>query len=228
MSFTRGKVFESKRYWAPYGSVAPGAATWPDTSRYGSDGAITTATWVQLPSGLWALNFIAATPDYVTIAANQTQLNFTSEDFSMVWRMRIDSLAADFIFYTRGAFQADGVYILYENTGDFMVVTNQAGAGNYQLSRTSLGGIVINTWYTMGLSRVGASIRLYINGVDDTDIVGVHVDPLTCARAALIGINNGLVNDPFDGQIATLAIYNYALSADEHNREYASDNYLLS
>ncbi len=53
----KSTVFAGKRYWSPYGSVAP-AADLPDISRYQLTGMfINNTAWVQLPSGLWVLTF---------------------------------------------------------------------------------------------------------------------------------------------------------------------------
>ena len=62
-------VLDLKRYWAPYGSVAPPLG-WADDSRYGNDmvdgvGAAE-PDWLQLPSGLWVKEFDGN--DYGTIA----------------------------------------------------------------------------------------------------------------------------------------------------------------
>lgn len=214
MSKVTGLVYSMRSY---IGEVSPPATVLEDESRYGSDGDFKAAghpAWVRLPSGLWTLDFDPTAPDYIQIPADQTQLNFTSEDFSLVARVKVGSLTdARGLFY-RGLTTVDGWYIYIHSDGRVLVRTNQAAAS--QVSRSSDGSIVAGVWYTVGLSRAGTSVRIYINGVDDTDIAGTHIDPLTCARTAKIGIHDDLTTYPFDGKIPFLQIYNYALSAAQH------------
>jgi len=185
-----------------------------DRSGYGSHGTITGATWTRLPSGLWALDFNSATPDYVEIPADQTQLNFTSEAFSIIARIYIDDLTTSSWVFSRGHHSADGYYLFITPEGRMVILTNQLGTN--QASQSTLGGITAGNWYTIGLSRDGTSIIPYRNGVDVHSIVGTHTDPATCARTAKIGIRDTLA-DPFDGKMEFLAIFSgVALSASEH------------
>lgn len=224
---TSGIVFEGQRFWSPYGAVAPPAAIWPDVSRYGNDGTITTATWVQLPSGLWVLDFNSATPDYVTIPAAFTQLDFTSQDFSLVARVNVDAFSALYSgIFERGATGTDGYVFRIRNNGEIRLWTSQTPVN--QRSDSNVGVVTVGSWVTIGFSRNGASVRLYADGIDVTATPAVHIDPLTSARSAKIGIQDNLTGFPFDGKIALLQIYDYALSADEHNKAYASANYLLN
>ena len=57
-------LFEGRRY---RGETSP-PATLEDASRYGNDGVFTnTPLWTRLPSGLWYIDFVAATSQLVTI-----------------------------------------------------------------------------------------------------------------------------------------------------------------
>lgn len=79
-------VLDLKRYWAPYGSVAPPVG-WADESRYGNDmtdGAGAAApTWVQLPSGLWVKEFDGG--DYGTCGNTASLQNITTQLSGMAW-----------------------------------------------------------------------------------------------------------------------------------------------
>lgn len=210
------------------GGAAPGAAVLHDWSRYGSDGAITGAVWAQVPTtGLWVLDFDPAIPSHVEIAeADCRQLNFTSGDFSLVKRVFIDNLITSVrAFFTRGLANADGYYWFTYASGQIGFRTNQAAAT--QLSTTAVGALVINTWYTLGVSRIGATVHLYRNGVDITDTFGVHINPLTCARSAKIGIYDDLAGQPFDGRMALLKVFNYALTSAQHRAMYHKTRWLF-
>lgn len=185
-----------------------------DKSRYRSHGAITTATWVAGLHG-YCLNFVAANPDYVTIPAGHTQLNFTSEDFSIIFRFNADSLAPNPILFNRGLWMTDGYNFQLVNNGDVEFWTWQTPA--WQVTRAGVGTILINTCYTLGLSRAGANARIYRNGVDVTGAPGVHIDPQTSARNARIGIYCDLAQGQFDGRIEFLRVFRgIALAASEH------------
>ena len=199
--------------WEPYkGSATPSATTLADRSRFGTDGAITGATWVRQANGLWGLDFDSATPGYVEVTC--PQCNFTSEDFSIVARVNVDSLASVRAVFSRGFINADGYLLRIEDAGQVRFYTNQAAAS--QNSRSTSGSIVINTIYTIAISRSGTDVLIYINGVASTATVGVHTDPVPSARRAKIGVYDDLTTWPLDGQIPFLRVYNRALSAGEH------------
>ncbi len=209
-----GLVYSMRSYT---GEVSPPATVLEDESRYGSDGDFKASghpAWVRLPSGLWALDFDSSAPDYIVIPADQTQLDFTSEDFSGIARFYIDDLTPHRYIFNRGQTDDDGWYWRVQSDGGMRFFTCQTAA--QQLSNSAVGSVVIGAWYTLGFSRAGASVRVYINGVDVTSAAGVHIDPLTCARSAKIGISDALAFGPHDGKIPFLQIYNYALSATQH------------
>lgn len=201
--------------------LEPDALTLYDLSRYHSHGTMVGAgrpNAVQLPNGLWVWDFNAATTDYITIPAAHTQLDSTSEDFSIIARIYIDSLVTGRMVWCRGLMNTDGYFFLPESNGALRFVTCQAAAAQTTLS--AAGDLVINTWFTIGVSRNGASARLYRNGVDVTAAPAVHIDPLTSARIGRIGIYDNLASNPYDGKIAFLRIYNYALTAGQHLIEH--------
>lgn len=185
-----------------------------DKSRYRSHGAINGPDWAAGLHG-YSLDFDAAGLDYVEIPAAYTQLDFTAEDFSIVARIRTEDLTVHNRIFTRGLWNADGYVFRIGNTGRITIFTSQLAAG--QLSDSAAAQILINTWYTVGFSRTGASIIPYKNGVDVSSTVGVHEDPLTCARNAKIGVNDALNAEGFDGHIEFLRVFGgIALTASEH------------
>jgi len=184
-----------------------------DKSRYRSHGAIVGADWAAGLHG-YALNFTPSNFDHVEIPAAKTQLNFTSGKFSIVMRVRFDSFAGNPILFQRGWWNTDGYQFYALSTGRLFIYTYQAAAN--QSSNTVAGTLVTATWYTLGLSRNGASIRLFINGIDRTAGTGTHVAPLTSARSAKIGISDDLISSPLDAKMEFLRIFGgVALSASE-------------
>lgn len=185
-----------------------------DKSRYRSHGTISGALWADGAHGR-CLDFNAANPDYVVIRAAHTQLDFTAEDFSLVARVRTDDATIGQYIFVRGSRDSDGYEFLIESNMSLRFWTNQAGAN--QRTYTGAAEIAAGIWYTIGFSRNGADVRLYKNGVDITTGPAVHINPLTCARSAKIGVTDGLLWTGLDGRIEFLRIFGgVALSASEH------------
>ena len=152
--------------------------------------------------------------DYILVPSTSTQLNFTSEDFSIIARGNLDSLTGQSTIFCRGLQSTDGYAFYVESTGRLSAATYQALA--LQASRSAPSQISISTWYTLGFSRAGASLIPYKNGVDISSTVGVHINPLTSARSAKIGTLDNSIDFPFVGKMKVLAIWNRGLSALEH------------
>lgn len=186
-----------------------------DKSPFHAHGDITTATWAN---GLHhrCLDFNPDTPDYVEIPASFTQLDFTSsEDFSLIATIYVDDLSALRTIFSRGEYNANGWFLRVGTVGRLEVFTFQSGAA--QASYSTAGDIVVLNWCTVGLSRVGASIRLYVNGVDVTSTVGTHIDPTSSSAAAKIGVEDSVPIRGFDGKIEFLRIFGgIALPAEAH------------
>ena len=175
-----------------------------DKSRYRSHGAITGAAWETGVHG-FALDFIPGRPSIVTIDAAYDQLNFTSEDFSIIARINSYNLDATRVILSRGKGNVDGWYYTIRTTGQLRFYTDQSGASVN--SRSSVGAIVIGTDYTVGISRTGSSVKIYVDGVEDTDTVGTHINPVTSARDFEIGYSTPDSYGAFDGLMEFLLIF---------------------
>ncbi|MCK4721769.1 MAG: LamG domain-containing protein [Dehalococcoidia bacterium] len=185
-----------------------------DKSRYRSHGTISGASWADGVHGK-ALDFNPATPDYVEIPATSTQLNFTSEDFSIVIRFKIDNLDEHRLLLIKGAWETGGWAVFIRSTGQVRAYTFQTGAGTYWYS--DVGDIVIATNYTLGLTRDGAVGKVYINGVDAGGGSQALADPVSTAAKAYIGVRENLTSSPFDGKMEFLRIFGgIALPASTH------------
>lgn len=185
-----------------------------DKSRYRSHGTISGASWATGAHG-YALDFNSATPDYIEILADQTQLNFTAGDFSIIARIYPTNIVATYRrIFNRGVINTDGYGLWIENsTKKPWFTTYQAGANQSSRGET----LDVDTWYTIGVSRSGASVIFYQDGVEATTSSGTHINPATCARTAKVGIYDDKVSHPFDGKIEFLRIFGgIALSASEH------------
>lgn len=148
------------------------------------------------------------------VVATTPQLDFTSTDFSIVLRLKTDSLASLEMIFSRGLYQVDGYYLFANTNGVLEFDTNQTGQA--QATATYAASIVIDTWYTIGMTRISAAVNIYINGVDQTDITSVHQDPLPSARTLKIGIYDDDISNPFTGTICDVKPYSRGLTPAQH------------
>jgi len=191
-----------------------GGAVLHDLSQYKSHGAITGATWAD---GVhWkCLDFNPLIPSYVEIPADQTQLNFTAEDFSIITRVNIDDLTSFRELFGRGEVNVSGYRLMVLLTGAIRFDTYQVPIRQDTIS--TAGDITTGAWFTVGVSRVGASVRLYRNGVDVTSVIGVHVNPTTSPDSGIIGYYLNGAEGEMDGKIEFLRVFGgVALSEADH------------
>ena len=215
----RGKVFNTKRYWSPYGSTAP-TGNLIDVSRYQTDGVITGATWTQTPNGIWYLDIDSATPDYVEIA-NADQLNFVKSEFSIAIWLKADSLASNPYIVNRSIAATNGYTLWINTTGIVYFSTHQAAANQHTYS--SAGDIVVGSWYYICVTRIGASVLIYKNGVDITATAGTHIDPVSNNESCMLGVYRDKTSNRFDGGFGYFDACNYALSQEAINNNFESE-----
>ncbi len=185
-----------------------------DKSRYRSHATISGADWADGAHGR-CLDFVAASKDYVEIPAAYDQLDFTSEDFSIIIRYNVDTLAIHRELFMRASYNSNGYRLVSYNDGSIRFQTYQVAA--IQESSTAVGQITTGSWVTVGISRSGAAVTILKNGVDITDTSGSHINPVSSPRSAKIGIFDDKTSQPFDGKIEFLRIFGgIALSASAH------------
>lgn len=157
-----------------------------------------TPAWTQLASGIYVLDFNSATPDWLDCPAlTSAKLDFTAGDFSMgVWAKIDDAVTR--ILLCRGVANTDGWFLLVSNAGNVGFATCQVGFTQATYSTVC---ITPGIWYFIGISRVGANVRTFVNGQDVTDVPDTHADPVTANRELHIGIRDNETDDPWDGQM---------------------------
>ncbi|KKM91145.1 hypothetical protein LCGC14_1231520 [marine sediment metagenome] len=189
----------------------PNPFFWFDKSKFGNNGDISGAIWVRHPSGLLDLSFDDI-DDFVEITA--TVLNFTSEDFSIIIRFLSDTKDATRILLIRGLSNVDGWFLDFQTANRVEFVTAQAAA--QQVTVSSNDSLTTATWYTVGISRSGTSVKIYIDGVEDTASASTHTDPATSSRTVKVGIFDDLSSNAFGGRIHRIIfLKDKELSADE-------------
>ena len=153
--------------------------------------------------------------EYITAPAATSQLDFTTEDFSLIARVRTINLTASNELMAKGRQTGEGWNMTITSVGAIELRTNQMGGS--QLSASVAGAAVINTWYTLGFSRTGASVRIYKEGADVTSIVGTHINPDSgVAQPVGIGVSSQLTSRFWKGTIWKVLCFNRSLSPVEH------------
>ena len=153
--------------------------------------------------------------DYIEITNEvNSVLNFTDGDFSIIARVYFDDLSSKPIFVTRGVYNGDGYLIQARDTGSLDFYTNQFGGA--QKTTSAVDEVTTNTWYTVGVSRSGASVAIYKDGVDVTSAPDSHIDPDSSARSTKIGVHDDKSSFLLDGTISEVQFYDKALSTAGH------------
>jgi prepilin-type N-terminal cleavage/methylation domain-containing protein len=189
-----------------------------DYSGWDNDGTIYGATYTtDTPSGKgYALSFNGSS-DYVNAGTNSI-FDFTSEDFTLeAWVKPSSFPSGGRGIVTRGGWQSNGWKMMVTMWRQFQFYTFQTGT--YQQTNT---GVMPSwdAWYHVVVTRQSASVKIYVNGQDATDVADSHVDPTSCVRDLYVGSSTGGL-EPFPGFIDEVRIYSRALTAAEIQQRYA-------
>ncbi len=195
------------------------SSTVRDRSGQGSNGTITGATWVRDSYGLWELEY-DGTDDNVDLT-NNSLYNFTAGDFSgCCWIYPTDVTNLGYLL-SRGSANVEGWNFAVHQTGLLQFITSQSPG--QQTSRSSASSIVVNTRYFVAWSRSGTSARVYINGIEDTDVAETHTDPETNTRSLFIGQERASGVNEFTGIISLPRIFSRNVPASEWKSIYREE-----
>ncbi|OHB14620.1 MAG: hypothetical protein A2431_04180 [Candidatus Zambryskibacteria bacterium RIFOXYC1_FULL_39_10] len=131
---------------------------------------------------------IDSTGDYIN-AGNSSEFNFTSNAFTIeAWIKPPASGQANYqTFIARGTYLANGWYIQTDNSvnkNGVWFVTNTAGSNRLTQAANKL---TLSAWNHVAAVRNGTSVRIYVNGTDQTTSAGSHVDPVSISTNLIIG-----------------------------------------
>lgn len=185
--------------------------------------------WSQLSRGIWVMNFNKTHPDYLSItAANSVDMDFTSGAFSYCTWIYFTTMTAlkEIIPVCHGASPTAGWIIDFTSDGTGYVYTYSQNVS----TNTGVPVVTASTWYLLGISRSGTSIRLYVNGRDVVRNAASHND-LTSAAAYtfLFGCYNTLdpTNYGLDGKMGGIRIWSRALKPWEHLQIFNQERHLF-
>jgi len=150
--------------------------------------------------------------------------NFTSENFSISQWIYLDSFVTinnagqGPIPFFKGDFQQMGYFSQIALDGTLVFITNQGGVT--QASTISAGTLTTSTWYNLSYVKSGSSVRLYLNGIDRTSVVGTHINPGSSNQTFKINYYKSDYLISGQMRISQFLIYNRALSAQEILQNY--------
>lgn len=205
-----------------FNSYPIAGTTWYDLSDSRTTGAITSGTYVRDGGGAIDLN--ASPAGYVRLP-NADICNFTSQNFSFNIFFYLTSTTTNTagqgpILFWKGNYRTNGYYaqVSQASPASLIFYTNQSGADQ---TSTSTANIVVGGWNNVCITRNGASVRIYINGVDSTSIAGTHSNPTS--STSVFRINEYLgVGTPIFGDVtyAILSSYVRALTPTEVEQNF--------
>ncbi len=145
--------------------------------------------------------------------------NFTTEDFSVSLWVYFDALPGYASILSKRTTSVKGWDIFYQPDGVIKFGTAQSGTNQY----TSSTSVTTSTWYHLVVTRTGAVAKIYLNGVDCTDISGDHINPVSAAGTSLLlGRDTASSANFLDGIVDELRLYYSVLTPSEVKALYAS------
>ncbi len=159
------------------------------------------------------LNFDGAN-DHILVY--NSPFGFTSESFTYSYWIYINSFATNQanqgpVPYYKGDFQINGYYSQIGADGSYFFGTNQGGA--MQATTIAAGTLTTGAWYYISDVRNGSSVRIYVNGIDRTNIAGTHINPSYSSSGLYIASYRTFIFSNI--RIGHFKVYNRALTSTE-------------
>ena len=196
----------------------PGSGTtWTYLSCRGNNGTLVNG--VGYNSGNLGSLVFDGTNDYINLG---NILNYTTENFTFNTFFYLNSFTTSVVgqgpqLFWKGSFNTNGYYCVIGSGGNVLFHTNQSGSG--QFSYTSPGLIAVGVWNNVSVVRTGPSVKIYINGVDRTNVSATHINPTSSTGNFQLGAYDaGFIYS--NHRVATFQSYSRALSAAEVSQNY--------
>ena len=157
--------------------------------------------------------------------ADSIDLNFTSEDWTMIAWVNSPSTVNAQILLDQGRVDVDGWQWFLFNT-NIAFRTNQGGVPPHT-EIDAVNGLIPDVWQLLGLTRVGALCQHYRNGFAIPTLAGVMADPTSVAggRKLLVGVQEDEVSNHYAASMAIPRIWNRALSSLEMASIFAVERF---
>jgi len=189
-----------------------------------------TPAWASLAlNDLSYLDFNQINPDWLDCPqADTVDLDFTTEDFSIAMWINMDAVGqGSLICRCSDTLPVDG-WAMYVGMNDVIGVVTVAAGPARDYTASAINTIVVGTWQLIGMTKNGTSVRVYSNGIDVSETIGVHEDILTSNHELHIGIDNDETTLDYDGQMWRPRIWgSRALTAIEHRQIFTLERQLF-
>jgi hypothetical protein len=159
------------------------------------------------------LNFDGAN-DHVLVY--NSPFAFTTESFTYSYWIYINSFTTNqanqgSIPYYKGDYNTNGYYSQLGADGSYVFGTCQSGATQF----TSIAPATLTTgvWYYISDVRNGSSVRIYVNGIDRTNVAATHINPVSSGSGLYIGSYRTFIFSNI--RIGNFKVYNRALNSTE-------------
>ena len=202
---TSGLLFRSD---SPMGAAAPDAVTLIDRSRFAMSGAMTNVSWLRLPSGLWVMDFTAASNNQVNFG-NGPAHNLTYQSFTVVmWAYLQSSVLLDRDLLARGTHNTGGWFTYLSGERKAQLYVEQSGA--FQIVE----GLVapVDMWIFLTHTRAGSVLEAYINAVAGHVYTQSATNPVSFSGNLLLGARASGGASFRNGYLSSPRIFNYALT----------------
>lgn len=183
----------------------------------------TPPTWNSLVSGFQYIDFDGVADRLECPAADSADLNFTTEDFTLLaWLYNAGPVLTDSVM-CQGADDVDGWELYIAASGNMTLRTNQGGAHTDLVAAT---GFTAGAWVLIGVTRDGASGQFYSNGAAITT-TGTLTNPVSCAAGNIfyVGCQDAAGANFWEGYMALPRIWNRELAADEMGEIFAIERH---
>lgn len=171
-------------------------------------------TWAALGNDLSYLDFNPATPDRIIIAAaNCTDLGFVAGDFSGAMWIYPDAYGNRYLYDKSSAVAGWAFWVA--GVSPYIALTT-ANAGPATQTSYGAAGLVLSAWQLVSFTRIGAAVKIYLNGIDVTVTAATHINPAASAAIDLtIGTTVGAGAGWYDGRMWRPRVWNRTLAAWE-------------
>lgn len=108
-----------------------------------------------------------------------------SNPFTFSFWLETASLPTNMCVFSAGTNEASGYFFYIITDGQALFATSQSGAS--QTTSTAVGAVAASGFKHIAITRSGAAVKIYVNGVDVTVTAGTHIDPAAHGTALQVG-----------------------------------------
>jgi len=192
-----------------------------DRSRFANNGVFSNVTWVQLPTGVWVMNFNGV-DSYVEIPDSPTmRMTQGGSILAWVYARTLGEIGA-VINKSNGQGAVDGYYLGVDTNNIMLVRINN---GVYLTSAPN--SLPFSTWKLAAVTFSPTGRKIIVNGVDVTASGGSETAlPPNIAGNVRIGNRAGATDRTFDGYIGGVRLLSKVLTVQEVARIYNSERWM--